>query len=264
LLALPFLLWKRQWRAAAAMVLLIVALNVLPAVYLGWDKMISCHGQWVAQARAAASVKDPALNPIAEPDPRNTCLQVAFARYLEHCWYPPEHRSPQDHPWFVHFGSLRPETAGIVVKCLLLALAGALAWRFRRPWGAVSGQADAPGEWAIVILLCALLSPLCWKQHLVLGLPCVFLALKDRLERPEASRWRTAALVMIGVTVIGIKRFVVGHELSILLASYKLDTMAMLLALGLTATIPRRRQIAAAPAALDHQAAAPPARRIAA
>jgi hypothetical protein len=247
LLFLPLLLWKRQWRAAAAMVVFIVALNLAPAAWLGWDKMVSCNAQWLARARNAAATQDPALAPILNcpPEPRNFGLQVAFARYLQHCWYPPESFSPHNHPWYVHFGSLEPATAGVVTKGILLLMAAALAWRFWRPWttAPVPDAASAqPGdrfatEWAVVTLLCALLSPFCWKQHLVLALPCLFLVVNDLFQREKLPRIRLAAVALIAVLVIFTKRFAWGHELSIVVASYKPDTIAMLVMLLLAVTI---------------------------
>ena len=83
-------------------------------------------------------------------------------------------------------------------------------------------------EWAAVTLLCALLSPLCWKQHLVLALPCAFLVFWDLLDGRRLPRSRTAALIAASAIVILTKRFAAGHQLSILLISYKLDTLVVL------------------------------------
>jgi hypothetical protein len=244
LLFLPFLLWKRQWRAAAAMVVFGIAINLLPAVWLGWDKMVSCNAQWLARARYAAA-QGPSDSPIlyCPPQPRNFALQVALARYLEDFYYPPESLFPQDHPGYVNFGWLEPAAASMVVKSILLVMAAALAWRFRRPW-TTPGTGDAVArpcdsfaiEWAVVTLLCALLSPFCWKQHLVLALPCLFLVIQDLFYRERLPRMRLAALALIAALVIFTKRFPWGQELSIVVASYKPDTIAMLLTVLLTLT----------------------------
>ena len=237
LLFLPLLVWKRQWRAAGWMVCFIAIWSFLPALYLGWDTTVRAHGQWLAQVRHSLSNVDPAENGIEPPNPRNVSLPGAIARYLQ--TYPEGHRLCLDHPCFVQFGNLDPQTAGRVVKGVLLIFAGILAWKMRRAWGPGEKQADITTEWAAVCVLSALLSPLCWKQHLVVLLPAVFLTLRVVLSNPRESRRQIIGLAIVGLVAIALKRGLLGQELSIVVMSYKFDTWAALLVMGLVLTLPR-------------------------
>ena len=82
---------------------------------------------------------------------------------------------------------LDSQSAYFVVRGILLALACALAYQFRRPWWEEPGAGRLAPEWAVVCLLSALLAPICWKQHLVLALPALFLVVRSSLvlDRPQ-------------------------------------------------------------------------------
>lgn len=237
LLFLPFLIWKRQWQSAAWMVVFIVLLNLTPALFIGWDKTINSNLQWLKRAHLELKVKDLSSPTSFEP-PRhqNQSLPFALTRYLR--TYPPGHLLYKgDHPLFFQFGSLGPATTNKVVKGILLVFAVILAWRFRHRWGKSPNRAELAPEWAAVTLLCALLSPLCWIHHLVLALPCVFLTIRAELQMPNTPLWRSIILGFIGFKILVIQRLFLGHDLSIVMLSYKLDTLAVLLSMILVLTI---------------------------
>ncbi len=75
----------------------------------------------------------------------------------------------------IKLASLDKVTTRRVVKGTLLAIAAALAWRMRRKVDLADGRRALAGEWAMVCILIALLSPLCWLQHLVLAIPAALL-----------------------------------------------------------------------------------------
>src|SRR5205807_10148253 len=84
------------------------------------------------------------------------------------------------------------------------ALGLILAWRFRRPWRAERCKppglsADFAHEWAAVTALCAILSPLCWLQHLVLVLPCLFLWMRAWLSGSSVPPWHWLLVVPLGL-----------------------------------------------------------------
>src|SRR5262249_28466914 len=149
------------------------AWNLAPVLYLGWDTTLDCHRNWLEFSHRCMTIADPSLNPLEPPRHLNQGLAHAVARYVQN--YPPGHPLALNHLWFVQFGNLEPHLAKRAVQAVLLLLAGVLAWRFRRPLRTEPDTGDLAHEWAAVTLLCALLSPLCWLQHLVLIIPCVFL-----------------------------------------------------------------------------------------
>lgn len=245
LICLPFLVWKRQWKAAAWMAVFAVLWAAAPALFLGWQGMIDGHQRWLRRARdvSAARTAYPDLQQFEAPKPQNLSLQAMLARYLEH--YPPGHPLHLEHPAFRQFLDLDPQTAYRTVKGLTLAIAIALAWRFRRRFGPLHTQADFAPEWAVVCAFCALVAPLCWKQHLVVILPAMFLTLRAALIAGPASRVRWALIGVIAAEVLLARHAIGGREFSIVLMSYKLDTMAVLLLVCLALTIAPRGPAAA-------------------
>ena len=143
------------------------------------------------------------------------------------------------HPLFVQFLDLSPKTASQVVTGILLLLALGLAIRFRRPWGLKAHQADLPPEWTAVMILCAILSPLCWGQHMVLLIPAVFLILREQLSTGQ-HLWRLILIWLIVLLMVAPQRELFGRNIWLVLHSYKLDTMAALLILLLVLTLPKR------------------------
>ena len=195
-----YLLYKRRWKEPLAIVLFVLLFNaILPALVFGTQATWDAHGRFFDRALTALQLQDPSVNPVEPPKHQNFSLKPAIARYL--MTFEPTHplfiakegqKDSNQQPLapaselvpargFVQFFNLPPRTANRVVTGLLLALAGTLAWRFRRGMGAPDVPRDIAGEWAAVALLCALLSPLCWKHHLVLALPCLFLVVRAGL-----------------------------------------------------------------------------------
>lgn len=235
LLVLPFLLWKRRWTAALAMAVGLVAINfALPIAIVGWDSSRGMQQRWVRQLAACGAIRDPSRNGVEPARHQNQCLPMAIARYVQ--TYPPGDDLYLDHPGYVHFAALGGEEARRVVTAVLGGLALVLAWRFRRSWNRAEPEADAPREWAAVLILCALLSQLCWLQHLVLMLPAVFLLIRDQVALREAgrpaSRGVVGVLATVGIIVLLLQRDIVQRDLSILVLSYKLDTLAALVAMA--------------------------------
>ncbi len=260
------LAYKRRWRATAAAVLMLPLLNLLmPAAFLGWRGALDANATYLTEARRliAANRDDPTANGLEPPRHQNRSLKLAIVRFLQtyrpgrgpdgrakptrHLFLPhPDDvgaggRVPPDarpHPLFVQFLDLPAATANAIAMGILLALAAGLAVLMRRRWGPEAPSAEVAPEWAAVAALAALLAPLCWGQHLVLVLPAAFLALRANLARREPL-WRRLALGAIFVLNLIPQRIIVGYELSGILYSYKTQTLAALLAVGLVLTIPK-------------------------
>lgn len=240
ILCLPYLLWKRRWQPAAMMVVWLGVWAVVPAAFIGWDKTVAAHEQYLARGRSVTS--DRAAYPsipggIELPKQQNQSLLAVIARYAE--THPAGHPLVLDHPWFKQFGTLDRETAFRLVRGIVLLIGVALAWRFRRSANGGAGAADLPAEWAVVCLFCALMSPLCWKQHLVLGLPAMLLLSRSALAEDRHARLHGLALGCFAAVAVLIRHGVVGRELSVVFMSYKLDAIVMLTAVGLTLALDR-------------------------
>lgn len=250
LLFLPLLLYKRKWGAAAVMGATILLLNVAaPVMFLGVSGMVEASKVYGNKARQIITDagKDPTINGVEPAKHQNRNLTFALARFLMR--FEPGHplfiAHPDDattggvaragarpHPLFWQFLDLSPRRAGQVIKAVLLVLGLVLAIRYRRPWHLDSGDTHFAAEWTAVMGLCAILSPLCWGQHMVLLVPALFVVLLAHLGGGGLRR-RTVAICLIALLILGPQRELLGRELSLVLHSYKLDTVAALLILWL-------------------------------
>lgn len=240
LLFLPLLLWKREWKAAASVVVCLVGLNLLPALYLGWDSMVASHHYWMVNS--ASIMRDmPDAYPsiphgIEAPKTQNASLKAGLARWVE--TYPPGHSLHLDHPLFFQFGSLPVDQAKRVVDVLILLLGAAIAWGMRRGWSGEEGQQRLVKDWAVACIFAALMSPLCWKQHLVVLIPGVYLLGRWILSGAAISKSQWALLITCTVMFVGTRRFLVGRELSLVLQSYHLLTWSALAVVWMVMRLP--------------------------
>lgn len=252
LLFLPYLIYKRRFRSALAMVGFLALFNaIMPACYLGVATTWRSLGEFVHEARSVAATRDPSQISREKPRPQNQSLTVAMGRYLT--TVEPGHPLHIDHPGFLQFGRLKPDTALLVTKGLIVLLGLFLAWRFWRPLSVSPGDVlalEVAREIPVLTILAALLSPICWLQHLVAMIPALFLEIRRLLVlRAEGSamqrqdKVRLAVVVMIGVIVLLLQRDIVQKDLSVLLLSYKVDTLGALLALGLSLSYPLPRRV---------------------
>ncbi len=228
LVFLPYLIWKRQWCTAWWMVVFLLVWNLLPAAYWGWEATWKFHRRWWDRALAQARLEDPSRNAVEPPNVRNQALSVALARLLQ--TYPPGSPLHLDHPAFFQWGGFDPRSAAWAVKLLLGALALLVAWKFR-PWPQTGfGEVRWADEWAVVSGLCALLSPLCWKHHLVLIVPGFYLLTLEVLHKRTAGRRAVAWLLVLSAGLMLLPgRALWGQELALVWVSYKPYTWAALI-----------------------------------
>jgi hypothetical protein len=260
-LCIPFVLYKRRWREAVWAVVFLVVFNLfIPTLWLGWSKTLLANRMFFKKAQQVVQEirEDPTANGMESPKHANRGLRLAMARFLMH--FPPGHdlfiAHPEDsnnpdlsaeqkrpHPLFIQFLDLSPRTAGLIINGVLLAFIGLLAVLFRRSWAPGAEQSFAPGEWAIITALCALLSPLCWGHHLVLMIPAVYVSLYTDIGG-HTPKWRRVLMWTAAVLVLAPQREILGRDLWWIIQSYKCDTLAAVIMMVLVLTIPRDRQLA--------------------
>lgn len=254
---LAYLVYRRRFAAVMWTGAGLVLLNILlPAGYLSWERMLTSNQKFMETAFAQTRMRDPSVNAVEPPRPQNQSLRMAIAQYT--MAFSEGHALRRVGSPFADHG-VSAETAhwinlGVTVLLGLVLLASWL-WNGARP----SPGGDLVREWPALLPLCALLSPLCWLQHLVLVVPAVFLSMRGLLTDHAAGRrhprWRVATLALIGVIVLLLQRDVVQRDLSIVFLSYKIDTLVGLLAVLLALTLPRDRTIAESAASPDENAA---------
>ena len=76
---------------------------------------------------------------------------------------------------------------------------------------------------------------MCWKQHLIVLLPCAFLVWRRVLSEATPLRWHWAVLGVVTFISLAGRRSIVG-DFSDVMLSYKFDTLAMLTLLVWTLT----------------------------
>lgn len=249
LLFLPYLLLKRQGRAAAAMAGGIALWCLLPALAIGWQATLAYHQEWLGRLLATLSEQDLTALPYEPARHQSQALRMVFARFTTH--FGPDHpihldNDLRDHPLFVQFLDLPMVTAKAAYGALLVALGAAFAWRFRRPLRTAEEEAGSRAwllpEWALVLLLMPLLGPTAWLHHFAVALPAALLVAHHAVgEGRSLAAWRRWSLGFIAVVLLLLQRDVVQRELSILVLSYKFDAFAMILLLVLTLALPAMR-----------------------
>jgi len=244
LLFLPLLVWKREWKTAACTVLFTVVLSMLPATYLGWKETVAAHRFWFSRAGEILQNQQayPSAPGIEEPKTQNVSLKALIARYLR--TYAPGHALTVDHPLFLQFGNMSEKDAAKTVTVTILLLGAVIALRMRRKWDSPLSSRDFASEWAVACLFVAIMSPLCWRQHLVMALPCAYLVARERLGENAAQDWRKWVPVVAACAILLLRREIIGRDLAHVLLTYKFDTLAVLSYALLALTLPKAQTTA--------------------
>jgi len=217
LLFLPYLLYKRAWRAAAWTAAFLLVLNVvLPLVTWGPATTVERWRSW--RARAAVETHDPT------PVYPNQSFLSAMKRLLT---AEGGARDP------LHYAVASWPTARVVdVFYGVVAVAViALAFAFRRH---PPGLADPSvfSEVAVGLCLMTLISPLAWKAHFVTLLPGYWLVWRGIQENKSRLPWAFwwASFVCLTLTAPAL----IGGQLRATLESLNVITVGALLVLALT------------------------------
>ncbi len=198
LLAVPYLLLKRQWKAACLSVLAAVALDVVMSV-----AAYGAAGAWTTHAawwRAHAVGDLHALlntpGPIEDQRDRNQSLAAVLRRNLTHMGADPARASQ---PWMP--GPLADLPAPGLKACYL-AMAGlaaaCLGWYWRRPARSLDPSRTAV-EIATVCLATLWFSPILFSYHPVAALPALAILLAGppgRLKHVSLVAWVVATVLL--------------------------------------------------------------------
>jgi alpha-1,2-mannosyltransferase len=238
ILFLPYLLYKRAWRAAAWTVAFLLALNVvLPAAAFG---PAAAARQW--QAWRALSGRE-----LARPMSRhyNQSLLAASKRLLT-----VEGGARDPVRYAITAWPTERAARLFVVVAALGALGLATAFR-RHPPGLTDRSAAA--EVAICLPAATLVTPLAWKAHfvtLLAGYWYVWWALRQ-LPPGRGRRWRLGLLWVSGALITLSAPALVGKGVTGVLESLNVITLGALMVVGLGVSLlsPLRRQPPASSAA---------------
>jgi hypothetical protein len=212
---LPYLLYKRAWRAAAWTAGFLVVLNVaLPFAVFGPTRAGQHWRAW--RNVAAAETADPT------PHHMNQSLLAAAKRLLT------AEGSARDP---VHYAVAAWPTQRVVKGFYLLAGLGALglALAFRRhPPGLAAPPPALAAELAVCLAAMPLVSPLAWKAHFVTLLAAYWLVWRVLRGRVAWTIW-WASLACLTLSAPAL----VGERVNNVLESLNVITVGALLVLGL-------------------------------
>jgi hypothetical protein len=221
-LFLPYLLWKRRWRAAAYTAVATVLWILLPAVWMGPASWWRHQQQWNQVALSVFQDSSDAGRDLNEQRVQNQALKPALMRYL--VTYPPGHPLRLEEAGYVDFVNWPPRTADRVASGILLAVGGIFCWWTRGKW-------QEPGarlaEMSGLLLLMLLFSPVTWLQHFVFALPAIFWIVAEQHAAPRALRlW---GIGLFAALALFMNRELLGRESYMLLLSYHTHTLCLLL-----------------------------------
>ena len=174
---------------------------------------------------------------------QNQALKPALERLLT--TYAPDDRRKLDHPLDVPVLDLEPRTARTIIGGTMLALLAAFAWQTRRPYQGPHDPARL-SEFAGLLIMMTLFSPVTWLQHLPWVLPCTWLLVERYRSAGLRDRTLQIGLGLYAFMVVVINRELVGRETYYLLLSWHMHTLCQLLLLGMLATTRRPAASAAA------------------
>jgi hypothetical protein len=201
---LPYLVWRRRWRAATSMIAFIgLFLLLVPAPFRGFERNLAEVRAWASGMVFSASEKGFGQRPEQNWGWKNNSLIAVTHRYLRPI--NAEAEDPKARPVYVNFLDLSFAQAnivlGLVVLVIGLGLVGVLPPERRRTPGS-----DA-AEYALVVALATLASPLARAYYFVwLLFPFTVLVDAATLDPDPAVRRRTAILLgaSIGVFTVGL------------------------------------------------------------
>jgi hypothetical protein len=236
ILLLPYLIYRRAWKAAGWTAVFLVALNVvLPGLVFGPERALAQWHTW--RAVAARETADPT------PHFMNQSFQAALKRITT---FVGSARDP------IHYAvtDWSERTVRTVFFGLALLAALWLAWRFRAHPPDWRDHRTA-GELAILLAAMVIIDPLAWKAHyVVLIVPYTFAwwAL-SRMPREAAGRsWRWAlwwgsfaCITLSAPAVVGRHLRDVLESLNVILIGALLLLALCLSLLGAAAPDPRGR-----------------------
>jgi hypothetical protein len=146
-----------------------------------------------------------------------------------------------DHPLDAPLFDLSPGASKLVTTCGLAALLAAFGWWTRRPY---RGRHDPArlSEFAALLILMTLYSPVTWLQHLVWLIPATWLLAESRKTAQPWSKAAQATLWVYLVLALGLNRETLGRDNYYVLLSWHTHTVCQLLLLGLLVYVRRRSE----------------------
>lgn len=248
-LVLPYLLWKRRWRAATYTTTATILWILLPALWMGPASWWRHQQQWNEVALSVVHDSSDAGRDLNEQRVQNQALKPALLRYL--VTYPSSHPLRLEQAGYVDFLNWSPSTAGRAASGVLLVLGLVSCWATRRR------VEETPRvflrEISGLFLLMLLFSPVTWLQHFVFALPAIYWIVTEQQAAPR--KLRLGGIVLFAILALLMNRELLGRDTYLLLLSYHTHTLCLLLLFALVISAPSSEYSAEKEEALEFPAA---------
>lgn len=113
-----------------------------------------------------------------------------------------------------------------------LILVGIFCWLTARPYGERLDRRWLR-ESSGLLIVAVLLAPIAWVQHLVLAIPAIYLITADWFSNEEFGFLSKAAILLYVLLALMLNREVVGQAWYMVVLDCRVQTLCMLLILGL-------------------------------
>ena len=202
----PYLIWRRRWRAAVSMaVMVVVFLLLVPAPFRGFERNLAEVKTWAGGMIFSASEKGFGQRPEQNWGWKNNSIITVTHRYVRPI--NAEAENPKAAPLYVNFLHLTYDQANLVLAVIAglvgLAFVAALpAWKRRTP-------ASDAAEYALLIALMTITSPLARAYYFVwLLFPFTYLVYRAALDPERSVRrlagWSLAASITLFTAGVAI------------------------------------------------------------
>lgn len=213
---LPYLLYRKRWRAAFWMALASLIFFFLPAIFLGWAKFCSGVALWPVQLRESWGAGN-----------AHQSVYSMWDRILGYGYIP----FSVPGTFMLPLSGARSAKIAWEITCAIAAVLGFIAFRGTP----LPGSRWAQVEWAVVFVASTILSPLTRKPYLVvLLLPYALLYAAWHSADLDAHTWRVlrnVAFVSFALSVPTLHD-VIGRSLAIRLEMGSVVAYGSLIMLG--------------------------------
>jgi hypothetical protein len=208
---IPFLIWKRRWRLAMYTAASTLVWLALPILRMGPADWWVHQREWIESAIGfAVGLNQAAAYYYGAGNSGNQSLRTAVIHLLD--------------------GRLgiSPRIAAIVAALILAAV---FCWVTARPY-AERMSTRWLRESSGLLLLAVLLAPIAWIQHLVVAIPALYLISADWFAGEDFGPCARASMAVYAVLALVLNRSVIGKARYQVLLEYHVQTLCMLLVLG--------------------------------
>lgn len=220
-----YFLWKRQWKMFASSGVAALLFTLAPIFWQGPTAYQQHMQTWIGNVGQGFGNANPATGVLGPEPLQNMALRPTLARYLTHL--PEGHPGRAGHPLYFDALHFSPVAAGWIIKAILFGLLVGYLWWSRR---ALVSRRDPRILWELAALsiLMLLFSPITWGQHCVALLPACYFISALFLTRRKFPNWMLTLLALYVLFIPVLSRDLVGRDLAFLLASYHVETFAII------------------------------------